>query len=161
MTLKEIKDLFKVDLTIKNRKPHFVYLRGIYMDQEIENGRNNLNICKELKCNHASGFHYFQRKPMYQLIKEYNEVKIAFDNRDADLFKDIDFRLNSVKYIYYNLEPKKPKAIKENEIPEVRWHYLRIIEALRKDNRHSLWDKPMKEFTINDYKVLEDLENGK
>jgi hypothetical protein len=98
---------------------------------------------------------------MYQLIKEYNEVKIAFDNRDADLFKDIDFRLNSVKYIYYNLEPKKPKAIKENEIPEVRWHYLRIIEALRKDNRHSLWDKPMKEFTINDYKVLEDLENGK
>jgi hypothetical protein len=24
-----------------------------------------------------------------------------------------------------------------------------------------LWDKPMKEFTINDYKILEDLENGK
>jgi len=161
MTLKEIKDLFKVDLTIKNRKPHFVYLRGIYMDQEIENGRNNLNICKELKCNHATGFHYFQRKEFYKNIKEYNEVKIAFDNKDADLFKDIDFRLNSVKYIYYNLEPKKPKAIKKEEMPKVRWHYIRIIEALRKDNRHSLWDKPMTEFTINDYKNLEDLENGK
>ena len=46
-------------------------------------------------------------------------------------------------------------------MPEVRWHYLRIIEALRKDNKNSLWDKPMKEFTINDYKVLEKFENGK
>ena len=161
MTLQEIKDLFGIDLTIKNRKPHFVYLRGIYMDQEKENGRNTLNICKELKCNHATGFHYFKRKEKYKNIKEYNEVKIAFDNKDVDLFKDIDLRLNSVKYIYYNLEPKKPKAIKENEIPEVRWHYLRIIETLRKDNKNKLWDKPMKEFTINDYKNLESLENGR
>jgi hypothetical protein len=162
MDLKEIKQLFGVDLTIKNRKPHFVYLRGIYMDQEIENGRKNLNICKELKCNHATGFHYFQRKDFYKNIKEYNEVKIAFDNKDVALFNDIDFRLNNVKYIHYReLERKKPKKIKLEEMPEVRWHYLRIIEALRKDNRHKLWEKPMKEFTIKDYKTLEDLENGK
>jgi len=40
MTLQEIKKMFGVDLTIKNRKPHFVYLRGIYMDQEIDKINN-------------------------------------------------------------------------------------------------------------------------
>jgi len=59
------------------------------------------------------------------------------------------------------MERKKTKAIKKEEMPEVRWHYLKIIEALRKDNRNKLWEKPMKEFTINDYKVLEELENGR
>ena len=160
MTLKEIKDLFKVDLTEKNRKSHIVYLRGHYIDKEYKKGRSYLNICTELKCNHASGYHYLKAKTKYKKIKEYNEIKIAFDTKNVELFKEIDFRLNNKKYIYYDNFEKKPKKIKKNEMPEVRWHYLRIIEALRKDNKNKLWDKPMKEFTNKDYKVLEKLENG-
>jgi len=161
MTLKEIKDLFLVDLTEKNRKSHIVYLRGHYIDKEYKKGRSYLNICTELKCNHASGYHYLKAKTKYKKIKEYNEIKIAFDTKNVELFKDIDFRLQNKKYIYYDNFEKKPKKIKKNEMPEVRWHYLRIIEALRNDNTNRLWDKEMKLFTKKDYKVLEDLENGK
>ena len=159
MTLKEIKSLFGVDLTEKNRKSHIVYLRGHYIDKEYKKGRSYLNICTELKCNHASGYHYLKAKTKYKKIKEYNEIKIAFDTKNADLFKEIDFRLNNKKYIYYDNFEKKPKKIKKNEMPEVRWHYLRIIEALRNDNTNKLWDKEMKLFTNKDYKVLESLEN--
>lgn len=160
MNLQEIKDLFGVDLTEKNRKSHIVYLRGHYIDKEYKKGRSYLNICSELKCNHASGYHYLKAKGKYKKIKEYQEIKIAFDNKDAELFKAIDFRLHNKKYIQYDNFDKKPKRIRKNHLPTVRWHYLRIIEALRKDNRNKLWDKPMKEFTKKDYKVLKDLENG-
>jgi hypothetical protein len=159
MTLQEIKDLFLVDLTEKNRKSHIVYLRGHYIDKEYKKGRSYLNICSELKCNHASGYHYLKAKGKYKKIKEYNEMKIAFDTKNVDLFNDIDLRLQNKKYIQYD-NFDKPKRIRKVHLPTVRWHYLRIIKALRKDNRNKLWDKPMKEFTIKDYKVLEKLENG-
>lgn len=161
MNLQEIKDLFGVDLTEKNRKSHIVYLRGHYIDKEYKKGRSYLNICTELKCNHASGYHYLKAKTKYIKIKEYNEIKIAFDTKNVDLFKEIDLRLQNKKYILYDNFDKKPKKRRKSEIPTVRWHYLRIIEALRKDNKNKLWDKPMKEFTKKDYKVLKDLENGK
>ena len=159
MTLQEIKDLFKVDLTEKNRKSHIVYLRGHYIDKEYKKGRSYLSICSELKCNHASGYHYLKAKGKYKKIKEYQEIKIAFDNKDVELFKDIDFRLSHKKYIHHD-NFDKPKRIRKIHLPTVRWHYLRIIKALRKDNRNKLWDKPMKEFDLKDYKILEKLENG-
>ena len=159
MTLQEIKDLFKVDLTEKNRKSHIVYLRGHYIDKEYKKGRSYLNICSELKCNHASGYHYLKAKGKYKKIKEYQEIKIAFDNKDVELFKEIDFRLSHKKYIQYD-NFDKPKRIRKIHLPTVRWHYLRIIKALRKDNKNKLWDKEMKLFTKNDYKILEKLENG-
>ena len=159
MTLQEIKDLFLVDLTEKNRKSHIVYLRGHYIDKEYKKGRSYFNICSELKCNHASGYHYLKAKGKYKKIKEYQEIKVAFDNKDVELFKEIDFRLSHKKYIHYD-NFDKPKRIRKVHLPTVRWHYLRIIKVLRKDNRNELWDKPMKEFDLNDYKILEKLENG-
>lgn len=159
MTLAEIKSIFGVDLTEKNRKPHLVYLRGHYIDKEYKKGRTYLSICNELKCNHATGYHYTKVKKFYINIKEYNEMKIVFDTKNVDLFNEIDFRLKNKKYIQYDNFDKKPK--KKDEMPEVRWHYLRIIKALRKNNDSPLWDKEMKLFTKKDYKVLENLENGK
>lgn len=158
MTLAEIKSIFLVDLTEKNRKSHIVYLRGHYIDNEYKKGRSYLNICTELKCNHASGYHYLKAKTKYKKIKEYNELKIAFDTKNVDLFNEIDLRLQNNKYIHYD-NFDKPKRIIKSHLPTIRWHYLRIIEALRKDNKSKLWDKPMKEFTKNDYKFLKTLEN--
>ena len=158
MNLQEIKDLFGVDLTEKNRKSHIVYLRGHYIDKEYKKGRSYLNICTELKCNHASGYHYIKAKTKYKKIKEYNEIKIAFETKNVDLFNEIDLRLQNKKYILYDNFDKTKRIIKSH-LPTIRWHYLRIIKTLRKDNKNQLWDKPMKEFTKNDYKILEDLEN--
>ena len=90
MTLKEIQELFGVNLIFKSRKAHLVYLRGHYMDQEIENGRTYLDICRELKCNHATGWHYLQRKESYKKIKEYNKLKKAFDNKNVELFVKVN-----------------------------------------------------------------------
>lgn len=160
MTLQDIKEVFGIDLTESDRRPHIVYLRGQYIDQEIKKGRRKLHICRDLKCNHASVFHYLVRKPKYKFVPEYQEVKKAFKNKDVKLFLEIDFKLTNKKYIRYDNFDKKPK-IKKSNMPKVRWHYLRIIEALRKDNKNKLWDKPMKEFTKKDYKVLEKLENAK
>ena len=86
MTLDEIKNILGIDLTEKNRKPHLVYLRGHYIDAEYKKGKTYLNICKELKCNHATAFHYTQRKEKYKNIPEYNEMKIVFDTGNIEVF---------------------------------------------------------------------------
>jgi len=87
-------------------------------------------------------------------------MKIVFDTGNIELFKEVDYRLRNKKYIHYDNFDKKPKKVVE-EVPVIRWNYLKIINTLRKDNKHDLWNKQMTSFTINDYKILEALENGK
>ena len=159
MTLTEIKEIFNIDLVFKSRKAHLVYLRGHYIDQELLKERKQTDICLELQCNHATVYHYLQRKEMYKKIKEYNKLKKAFDRKDVNLLKQVVETLLNKTYITYNIGVKK--VLQKNEKPFKRWNHKRITEALRKDNKNELWNKPMPEFTINDYKILEDLENGK
>lgn len=165
MTLEEIKDKLGVDLTEKNRKAHIVYLRGHYIDAEYAKGRPYLKICKELKHNHATAFHYLQRKKYYKHIEEYNEMKIVFETGNVELFKEVEHRLQNKTYIHYDNFEKKNKKVNEIKInklkvdytPVKKWHYLKIIHTLRKDNKHDLWNKPMIDFTIKDYQELEKL----
>ncbi len=157
MSLEEIKEILGIDLTEKNRKPHLVYLRGHYIDAEYKKGKTYLQICKELKCNHATAFHYTKRKDYYKQIPEYNEMKIVFDTGNVELFKEVDHRLNNINYIKYReVVIKKPKKIKD-EIPKYKWHFSKIIDTLRKDNKNRLWDKPMIDFTVKDYEILKAL----
>ena len=37
---------------------------------------------------------------------------------------------------------------------------LEVIEILRKDNKNKLWDKSLKDYTENDWKVIDALDKG-
>ena len=78
---------------------------------------------------------------------------------EEELIQEIEDALSFSCALPYNLNQQETKRIIKSHLPTIRWHYLRIIKTLRKDNKNQLWDKPMKEFTKNDYKILEDLEN--
>ncbi len=160
MTLQEIKDLFKVDLTIRLKKDNIVFLKNCYVMQEIGKGVNLSVIALELKHNRQAIYNSIYKQPYYEFNEYYQLIKDAFNAKDPVLYSRACYLLKNRKYppVPTEFKPKRNKPFKKKEkMPDVRWHYLRIIEALRKDNRHKLWEKPMKEFTINDYKILESL----
>lgn len=166
MNLKEIKNTFGVDLTIRGKKDNIVFLKNCYIMQEIEKGVNLALIALELKHNRQAIYNSIYKQPYYEFIEFYQLIKTAFNTKDPVLYAKACYLMKNKKYPPVPKEDyvkpvRRARPKKKPEMPEVRWHYLRIIDALRKDNTNRLWDKEMKEFTKKDYKVLENLENGK
>jgi len=165
MTLNEIKEIFNIDLKTKNRKHHVIFIRNLYINQEYNIKKRTIaNIAHELQMIRESLYNSIAKTPEYEENENYQMIKLAYNTKDPELYDKACYIIKNKNYppVPKEFKPKRNKYFKKAEkMPEVRWHYLRIIEALRKDNKNSLWDKPMKDFTINDYKILESLENGK
>jgi hypothetical protein len=70
------------------------------------------------------------------------KVKKAFETKDAKLFETLKDFSNTPK-----AEPKAKK----------KWSVEKIINTLRKDNGHPLWDKQICNFTDEDYNILQKL----
>jgi hypothetical protein len=139
MTLTEIKEIFNIDLKAKNRKHHVLFLRNLYFNQQLEMNRESL-------------YNSLFKTKFYEEDQNYQMIKKAFETKDFKMYSDACYIIKNKTYppVPTEFKPKRNKPFKKAEkMPEVRWHYLRIIETLRKDNKNSLWEKPMKEFTIN------------
>jgi len=160
MTLEEIKDLFGVDLKEQNRKRVFTILKNIYVNQEHLKGLTNQNIADKLKMTVSSVTFCYQRTNKFKTYFNYANIQKAFDNKDQELFA-LEKQINKKVYV-----PTVTKRTRDKELinyldmiphPKRRWHYTDIIEALKKDNRNKLWDKPMPNFTFRDYEILKKL----
>ena len=168
MTIEEIKDLFGVDLRDKNKNRLFTILKNIYVNQEHLKGLTNQKIADKLKMTVSSVTLCYQRTNKFKTYFNYANIQKAFDNKDQELFaleKQIyDNRALQInKNVYV---PTVTKRTRDKELinyldmiphPKRRWHYTDIIEALKKDNRNKLWDKPMPNFTFRDYEILKKL----
>ena len=160
MTLTEIEDKFGINLTENNRIRYVVYLRIHYILNELKKGKKKFHLSKELNLNHVTVLFYFNSLAKYKKIKEFNEIGIAFKNKDINLFKDIEYRMLNFEY-----EKNAPilgvKKLKKKDAPKVKkWSCQRIINALRFDNKSYLWNKEMNIFNNEDYKILQQYENN-
>ena len=129
---------------------------------------NTKQIADELKMTVSSVTLCYQRTNKFKTYFNYANIQKAFDNKDQELFaleKQIydnrALQINKKVYV-----PTVTKRTRDKELvnyldmiphPKRRWHYTDIIEALKKDNRNKLWDKPMPNFTFRDYEVLKKL----
>jgi len=168
MTLEEIKDLFGVDLKEQNRNRVFTILKNIYVNQEHSKGLTNQKIADKLKMTVSSVTLCYQRTNKFKTYFNYANIQKAFYDKDQELFaleKQIydnrALQINKKVYV-----PTVTKRTRDKKLvnyldmiphPKRRWHYTDIIEALKKDNRNKLWDKPMPNFTFRDYEVLKKL----
>jgi len=164
MTINEIKEHLGIDLTIKDRRRVFVILKAIYVKDNLKK-ENAYNLSKNLKLTNATVLSLIRN---FKRLKEdnfYEKIKLAYDTKDKNLFDEIlltkkDYDRKEYNRLYrlgeHKSKPKsKPKGIIPH--PKKRWHYLRIIEVLRKDNNHKLWDKLIPDFNTKDYKELRKL----
>ena len=160
MTLTEIEDKFGINLTENNRNRYVVYLRIHYILNELKKGKRKYHISKELNLNHGTVIYYLNLLSNYKKIKEFNEIGVAFKNKDINLFKDIEYRMLNVEY-----EKNAPilgvRKIKKKDASVVKkWSVQRISNALKFDNKSYLWNKEMNIFNNEDYKILQQYENN-
>ncbi len=163
MTLEEIKDLFGVDLKEQNRNRVFTILKNIYVNQERLKGLTNQDIADELNMNVSSVTVCNLNTTKFKTYFNYSNIQTAFNNKDYELFaleKQIyDNRVftKNISVIKKNVKKELVNYLDMIPHPKRRWHYTKIIETLKKDNRNKLWDKPMPDFTFRDYEVLKNL----
>jgi hypothetical protein len=164
MTVQEIKSIFKLDLKINNRERFNVFVKAVYIDRQ--EGKSLTELAKELDfVSHASVFNIKKKTHIYKQYPQYEKIEQAFDIKSKQLFDEAHVEYD--KYI-----DKKSKLTKSRKAPadytqklskvnippaRDRWHYLKIIETLRKDNDHKLWNKPIPLFTFKDYEKLNTL----
>lgn len=162
MTLTEIKDIFKIDLKTKNRKHHAIFIRNLYINQERNKKRTIANIANDLQMIRESIYNSIAKTPEYDENTEYQMIKQAFLTKDYNLYSTACYVLKNKTYppVPKEFKEKRKQYKKPEKMPEIRWSYLRIINALRFNNKCYLWDKLMKDFNVKDYQILENYENS-
>lgn len=163
MTLKEIKKHLGIDLTIPNRAMEFVILRFIYIEQELKKGNSHYQISKDLKVVHASIYNLERKGDIYKKYYLYEPILKAYNEKSKDLFnviytlkKELLKQQNKI----YNKAYKKvivKEIIVNVKVKVKKWTIQKIINTLRKDNKHKLWNKPMNKFNEKDYEELNKL----
>jgi len=142
MNPQEMKDLFKVDIREKNCKRYMSYLKWLLIEQELKKGRDMMEVAIDVNMSYSQ---VTKNSKMLQQVKNgevFIKVKKAFETKDAKLFETLKDFSNTPK-----AEPKAKK----------KWSVEKIINTLRKDNGHPLWDKTIENFTDEDYNILQKL----
>jgi hypothetical protein len=155
MSLKEIEDIFGIKISTKKRELVYVYLKSIYINQQLRKGLTIYEVAEELTLTYHAVRHAKSREDVFLSIDDYVFLKEAYDKQDRVAFdkcvkiiktrnkrishQDRGVPLNSIKF---------KKLIKTDK----------IIEILRKFPKHRLWDVSMNVFTKEDYDTLTDLE---
>ncbi len=142
MSIEEIKSTFNVDIRLKNCKRYMSYLKWLLIEQELNKGRDLMEVAEDVNLHYSR---VQKNSKMLEQVKNgevFIKVKKAFDTKDAKLFETLkDFS---------NIPKAEPKAKK-------KWSVEKIINTLRKDNGHPLWNKTICDFTQNDYNILQKL----
>ena len=142
MSIEEMKDLFNVDIRLKNCKRYMSYLKWLLVEQELKKGRDMMELAIDVNLSYSQ---VVKNSKMLEQVANgeiFIKVKKAFETKDAELFESLkDFS---------NIPKAQSKAKK-------KWSVEKIINTLRKDNGHPLWNKQMENFTDSDYHILQNL----
>lgn len=164
MTIQEIKSIFKLDLKINNRERFNIFVKAVYIDRQ--EGKSLTDLANELNfVSHASIINIKKKTNIYKLYPQYEKIERAFDSKSKQLFNEahaeydkyIDKKSKLTKSRKAPADYSRKLSNKDIPPPKQRWNYLKIIETLRKDNDHKLWNKPMPLFTFKDYEKLNKL----
>lgn len=173
MTIQEIKNIFGIDITKKNRTDLNVYLRTLYVQKNLPYSSFN-RLGKELGYNHSTLMNCFYKLDLYNQDPLFMCVKKAFKEKDVNLINEFkrlfnERRLERTKvknrenYITrVCLEKPKKERIEKNDyiskdfsLPP-KEHIFVVAEKLRFKKTY-LNEKPYNEWTGRDRKIYEQL----
>jgi len=171
MTIQEIKDIFDIDITEKEKKTLNVYLRTLYTHKNRP-FKTLTAIAKELNLTHSSLIHSMKKLETYKTDPLFMYVAKAFETKDIELIYEYkrleEKKVYLRKHLTYkqfmlkvNLEKPK-KLIKEkyygeadrisDDFSEVkRVGILEVAEKLR-FKKTELNNKPFTAWTGRDWK---------
>ena len=93
MTIQEIKDIFNIDITERNRTDLYVYLRALYVSDNLKE-KSYSQIGRELSYGHDVIIHYSKRIKDFETDPLFMYIKKAFKNKDVVLFNEYNRLFN-------------------------------------------------------------------
>ena len=176
MTIQEIKNIFGIDITKKNRTDLNVYLRTLYVQKNLPSSSFN-QIGKELGYSHATLMNCYYKLDLYNQDPLFMYVKKAFQTKDNNLI--IEFKRlfhertlertraknqeNYIKRVCLE-KPKRERNDKNDyisktfEVPE-KEHIFIVAKNLRFKKTY-LNEKPLNEWIGRDWIKYYELKNN-
>jgi hypothetical protein len=169
---KELKEIFGIDITEKNRTIPHVALRCFYSEMRVEQLTGNISsryvtIAKEIGCNRDNLYNMLSKAETLRKDKSTKVLFEAFKNKDKSLFEQ--YLTNHKEYRkQYHKNWDKNKAMKTYEPPKVIKVFakiekrksvmsnLKLAEYLRANNllKHDVWDTPVRNISPNQWQQV-------
>ena len=176
MTIQEIKDIFNIDITEKNKVTLNVYLRTLYTENERPD-KTFSEIAKELNLTHGSLLNCFYKLDLYKKDPLFMYVKKAFKTKDLNLINEFN-RLTIEKIAErqradYNRKISKLQKVRRvvmekytgeddrisDDFSAVKREHIFVVSEKLRNKKTKLNDKPLNEWTGRDWKNYYKLTN--
>lgn len=177
MTPNEIKTIFGIDITDKNRSVPYIALRYFCaeaMEKELKGNPKHFDIiAKELNFKRVNVYNCLLKAKELKKDKLVKLIYKAFKTKDKT-YLDEYFRLKAIETKNYN-KTYKDNLVLRSHVPAERktqviktfsnapkLSNLKLAEFLRNNNvlKHELWDVPTKNISANQWQQLRNINKN-
>jgi hypothetical protein len=168
---KELKDIFGIDITEKNRTTPYNAMRYFYAEMREKELRGTPNhfaiIGKEINCDRVTIYNSLLKAKLMREDKNTEVLYTAFKNKDKSLIEDYKISFKKRKainqsnyYIKKSLKETKPativKVVTRFDKNKALMSNLKLAEFLRANKilKHELWDTPVRNISPNQWKQV-------
>ena len=162
----EIKEVFGIDITQKNRTIPYVALRSFYAEMRVVQLTGNITsryttISKEIGCNRDNVYNLLKKGELFKKDECIKFIFEAFKTKDKVLLKEYEKQLRksakSLKMFNDGCNYAQiPSQIANNEKTIIKMSNLKLAEFLRlnKEFKHQLWGVPVRNISANQWEQV-------
>ena len=172
---KEIKEVFGIDITKKNRTIPYVALRSFYAEMRVEQLTGNITsryttISKEIGCNRDNVYNLLKKGELFKKDECIKFIFKAFKTKDKVLLKEYEKQLRKTRALSKSAKSLKmfndgcnyaqmPSQIANNEKTIIKMSNLKLAEFLRlnKEFKHQLWNVPVRNISENQWEQVRNI----
>jgi hypothetical protein len=167
MTPEEIKNTFKIDITVKSRDFYTVAFRTFYFMSNIDNYKSYDALAKTVNMHHCTIIHAKKRHvldlkqskvyaKLYEGYLKKDSKTIVRAKKEKRKIKRIDMEIKNA-VLKSDANKNKPFVVTKNNV--VKYKMNEVLNILRHHNKHRLWKKVLPNWTYNDFRELERLRD--
>ena len=168
----EIKEVFGIDITKKNRTIPYVALRAFYAEMRVVQLTGNITsryttISKEIGCNRDNVYNLLKKGELFKKDECIKFIFEAFKTKDKVLLKEYEKQLRKTRALSKSAKSLKmfndgvsyaqmPSQIANNEKTIIKMSNLKLAEFLRlnKEFKHQLWGVPVRNISANQWEQV-------
>ena len=165
---KELKDIFEIDITEKNRTIPYVAMRSFYAESKINELKGNITsrytkVANEIGCGRDNIYNLITKARKFKTDECIKILFEAFKTKDKALI--LQYHKQVIKTRALNHSERNAKMFKDGhsyiQLPKGKeqtylMSNLNLAEYLRKNKvmKHELWDTPVKNISTNQWQQL-------
>jgi len=176
--IKEIQEVFGIDITEKNRTIPYVALRAFYAEDRINQLKGNITsrytiVSKELGCGRDNVYNLLKKGKLFKTDECIKLIFEAFKTKDKALFNEYEKQLKKTRALSKSLKDnkmfndgvsyiQKPTNIGNTEKTIIKMSNLKLAEFLRlnKEFKHPLNYTPVKNISENQWQQVRDINKN-